>query len=84
MSGSERATRLRHVIAGETHEGREGLYLKLPLETFLHCISYLLSAHSDIDLIHTTHVCSAWRQEIIASGKLWTKLNGVDVGSLTS
>jgi hypothetical protein len=82
---SSRIARLKQVLAGEYHEGRDGSYLKLPLELFLHCISFLLlSPHFDRDLINTTHVCAAWRKEIISCRKLWSKMPSLDAGSLVS
>lgn len=79
-----RVKRLKSIIAGETHEGRDGIYLgKLPLELFLLTIGFVAKA-DDSYMITATHVCMAWRKAIIGHPKLWSVLDGVDCGSLTS
>lgn len=56
-------------------------YLGLPLEVFLHSISYLATAQW-MDLVLATHVCSTWRKAIIRHSPCWKVLEDVDPGSL--
>lgn len=70
-------------------EGYAGLFFRsasrgVPLECFLHIAALVREGGGEHALVLTSQVCTSWRKAIVECGRLWTRLDDLNVCDLNA